>query len=164
MRITPFHLLVIAMATGAVGAERIVNVRNEGEKKRIRTLAINEEASMPMDFSSSFAAGIEAGSEEDGSVNPFIINGANLDRTVWQQSRRYLVDIRSSNAIGKDGQSCGATRISSQVVLTAARESKKMHVKNVYHLLCCFVSYRILTRYCPSLPDILSSYLLSRLL
>ena len=159
MRIAPFHLLVIAMATGAVGAERIVNVRNEGEKKRIRTLAINEEASMPMDFSSSFAAGIEAGSEEDGSVTPFVIGGTTLDRTVWENSRRYLVDIKKGVQLK---HYCGATRISSRVVLTAARESKKTHVKNVYYLLCCFVSYQILTRSRPSLPDILS-HLLSRL-
>jgi hypothetical protein len=71
MRVAPIHLLFIAMATEAASAERIVNVRNEG-KKRIRALTINEEASMPMDFSSSLAAGIEAGSEVDDSVTPFV--------------------------------------------------------------------------------------------
>ena len=139
MRVAPIHLLVIAMATEAASAERIINARNEG-KKSIRALAINEEASMPTDLSSSMAAGIKAGSQEDDSVNPFIINGADLDRTVWETSRRYLVDIRASNAFGKDGHSCGATRISSRVVLTAARESKKMHVKSVYHI-CYADSY-----------------------
>ncbi len=59
------------MATEAASAERIVNLRNEG-KKRIRALTINEEASMPIYFSSLLAAGIEAGSEADDSVTPFV--------------------------------------------------------------------------------------------
>ena len=140
MRVAPIHLLVIAMATEAASAKRILNVRNEGEKS-ICAVAINEEeAAMPTDLSSSLATGIEAGSQEDDSVNPFIINGADLDRTVWETSRRYLVDIRASNAFGKDGHTCGATRISSRVVLTAARESKKMHVKSAYHI-CYADSY-----------------------
>ena len=71
MRVAPIHLLFIAMATEAASAERIVNLRNEG-KKRIRALTINEEASMPMDFSSLLAAGIEAGSEADDNVTPFV--------------------------------------------------------------------------------------------
>jgi hypothetical protein len=133
MRVAPIHLLVVAMATEAASAERIVNVRNEG-KKSILALAIDDEASMPTDLSSSMAAGIEVGSQEDDSVNPFIINGADLNRTVWETSRRYLVDIRASNAFGKDGHTCGATKISSRVVLTAARESKKMHLKSVYNI------------------------------
>ncbi len=72
---------------------------------------------MPMDFSSSFATGIEAGSEEDDSVTPFIVGGTTLDQTVWQQSRRYLVDIRFNG-----GHYCGATKISPRAVLTAARK------------------------------------------
>ena len=89
---------------------------------------------MPTDLSSSLAAGIEAGMQEDDSVNPFIVNGADLDRTVWETSRRYLVSIRRSNDVGTDGHSCGATTISSRVVLTAARESMNMHVKSVCHI------------------------------
>jgi hypothetical protein len=140
MRVAPIHLLVIAMATEAASAERIVNARNEG-KKSIRALAINEEeAAMPTDLSSSMAAGIEAGSQEDDSVTPFIVNGADLDRDIWETSRRYLVDIRASKNTGRPGHSCGATMISSRVVLTAARESKKMHVKSVYHI-CYADSY-----------------------
>ena len=78
------------MATEAASAERIVNAWNEG-KKSICALAINEEASMPTDLSSSLAAGIKVGLQEDDSVNPFIVNGADLDRGVWETSRRYLL-------------------------------------------------------------------------
>jgi hypothetical protein len=90
MRVAPIYLLIIAMATEAASAERIVNARNEG-KKSIRALAINEEASMPTDLSSSLAAGIEVGLQEDDSVNLFIVNSADLDRGVWETSRCYLL-------------------------------------------------------------------------
>jgi hypothetical protein len=90
MRFAPIYLLIIAMATEAASAKQIVNARNEG-KKSIHALTINEEASMPTDLSSSLAAGIEVGLQEDDSVNPFIVNGADLDRGVWETSRCYLL-------------------------------------------------------------------------
>ena len=64
----------------------------------------------------------EKNSDEDG-VNPFIIGGGTLNRTVWEQSRRYLVDIKGTFE-GEDElvHWCGATKISDRVVLTAARE------------------------------------------
>jgi secreted trypsin-like serine protease len=59
-------------------------------------------------------------SDGDG-VDPFIIGGETLDRTVWYQSRRYLVDIKDTFE-GELYHLCGATKISDRVVLTAARE------------------------------------------
>jgi len=49
---------------------------------------------------------------------PRIINGDTLALNVWQDFRRYLVEIRKVNI----GHTCGATLISRRVVLTAARE------------------------------------------
>ena len=49
---------------------------------------------------------------------PRIINGETLALNVWQDFRRYLVEIRKVNI----GHTCGATLISRRVVLTAARE------------------------------------------
>jgi hypothetical protein len=57
--------------------------------------------------------------EGGDDVTPFIIGGGPLDRGVWEKSRRYLVDI---NVNDEGFHSCGATLISSRVVLTAARE------------------------------------------
>jgi hypothetical protein len=62
----------------------------------------------------------EKNSDEDG-VNPFIIGGDTLNRTVWEQSRRYLVDLRYLIE-GVPNSGCGGTKISNRVVLTAARE------------------------------------------
>jgi secreted trypsin-like serine protease len=58
--------------------------------------------------------------EGTDSVFPEVINGETLDFDVWDQTRRYLVDIRRNG-----GHSCGATLISRRVVLTAAREFEK---------------------------------------
>ena len=59
-------------------------------------------------------------------VGPSVVGGTQLDRDVWQQSRRYLVSIRN---ISRDGSVvyhiCGATLISRRVLLTAAREWTK---------------------------------------
>ncbi len=57
--------------------------------------------------------------EGGDGVTPFIIGGGDLDRGVWEKSRRYLVDINKDDT---GFHSCGATLISSRVVLTAARE------------------------------------------
>ena len=59
-------------------------------------------------------------------VGPSIIGGTQLDRDVWQQSHRYLVDIKDIDPDdGSIYHTCGATLISRHVVLTAAREWKK---------------------------------------
>ncbi len=55
--------------------------------------------------------------EGTDSVFPEVIGGVTLDPRVWQDFRRYLVDIRKNG-----GHTCGATLISRRVVLTAARE------------------------------------------
>ena len=64
------------------------------------------------------ARALRGENSEDDGVNPFVIGGETLSRTIWEESRRYLVDIRFNG-----GHSCGATKISDRVVLTAARKS-----------------------------------------
>ena len=67
---------------------------------------------------SSVRALIGENTEDDG-VNPSVIGGETLDKDTWQQSRRYLVDIKAD----ADGfHTCGATKIADRIVLTAARE------------------------------------------
>ena len=85
----------------------------------------------------------EKNSDEDG-VNPFIIGGTTLDQTVWEQSRRYLVDIKGIANDGTLFHSCGGTKISNQVVLTAARELI-LRIKNVFLFLLYYVFDEILT-------------------
>ncbi len=65
-----------------------------------------------------------ASSAADG-VNR-VIGGAPLDPTVWDVSRRYLVDIKVLNRAGALKHNCGASLISRRVVLTAAREFKSV--------------------------------------
>jgi hypothetical protein len=98
MKIAFFGLLLIAAKATqtTVAAQGIVKVQNED--KSVRALVRGENT-------------------EDDGVDPFIIGGTTLDRTVWEQSRRYLVDIKFLG-----DHYCGATKISDRVVLTAARE------------------------------------------
>ena len=56
---------------------------------------------------------------DDNYVNPSVIGGTVLDRDDWEQSRRYLVDIKGDD---NGFHTCGATKVSDRVVLTAARE------------------------------------------
>ena len=97
MKIAFFGLLLIAakVTQTTVAAQGIVEVQNKDKSVR----ALHGE------------------NTEDDGVDPFIIGGTTLDRTVWEQSRRYLVDIKF-----EENHSCGATKISDRVVLTAARE------------------------------------------
>jgi len=81
-----------------------------------------------------------ASSAADG-VSPLVIGGETLDRDVWEKSRRYLVSLRSETAGGVIYHSCGATLISSRVVLTAARELKsaqRTYLLCTMPLLCTY--------------------------
>ena len=101
MKFTFFSLLIAAKATQmTTTAQGIVKAQNEVSS--VRAL-IGENT-------------------EDDDVNPSVIGGKPLDRTVWEQSRRYLVDIKNRNDDGEIIHWCGATKISDRVVLTAARE------------------------------------------
>lgn len=62
--------------------------------------------------------------QESSGVGPSVIGGTQLDRNVWQQSRRYLIDIRRLNGDGTIGHQCGATLVSRRVILSAARECR----------------------------------------
>ena len=139
MRFTIFILFIAAKATQTTtSAQRIIKLQNKD--KIIRAL-------------------IDGNSKDDG-VNPFIIGGETLDRTVWEESRRYLVSIRSHDS---GLHSCGATNISDRVVLTAARKSNQYKNRNVFHSLCCYVFDKILNHPCP-LHHVIHFSLLSRLL
>jgi len=52
----------------------------------------------------------------------FIIGGTELDQTVWETSRRYLVALTLTRDDGSPFHTCTATLISRRVVLSAARE------------------------------------------
>lgn len=59
----------------------------------------------------------------------FIIGGTELDKNVWEMSRRYLVALAYSDkepTPTSTPRSCTATLISRRVVLTAARELEKL--------------------------------------
>ena len=98
MKITFFGLLIAAKATQmTTTAQGITKVQNKVSSVR----ALNGEIT------------------DDDGVDPSVIGGTILDRNVWKQSRRYLVDLHYGNP---SGHGCGGTKVSSQVVLTAARE------------------------------------------
>jgi len=60
---------------------------------------------------------------QDDDNNPeFIIGGTELDQTVWETSRRFLVTLTTTLADGSVFHSCTASLISRRVVLSAARE------------------------------------------
>ena len=90
-----------------------------------------------------------ASSAADG-VNPSVIGGETLDRDVWEMSRRYFVSLRSRTAGGVIYHSCGATLISSRVVLTAARELKSAQ-KNIFVMYYAAALY-IFARRIPTIP------------
>jgi len=97
MRLAFFILLIATKATQmTTAAQAIIKAQNKDTSAR----ALRGENS------------------EDDGVNPFVIGGETLNRTIWEESRRYLVDIRFNRT-----HSCGATKISDRVVLTAARKS-----------------------------------------
>lgn len=59
----------------------------------------------------------------------FIIGGSELDKNVWETSRRYLVALAFSDeepTPTSTPHSCTATLISRRVVLTAARELEEL--------------------------------------
>lgn len=80
----------------------------------------------------------------------FIIGGTELDQTVWETSRRYLVALTFTLDDGAPFHTCTATLISRRVVLSAARELADYIIfhndVNLFHF--CFRSS--LTRF--SLP------------
>mgnify|MGYP000453909870 CR=1 FL=1 len=98
MKIAFFGLLIVVTATHTTATARgIVKAQNEVSSVR----ALNGEIT------------------DDDGVDPSVIGGTILDRNVWKQSRRYLVDIKAD----ADGShTCGATKIADRIVLTAARE------------------------------------------
>jgi hypothetical protein len=114
MKIAFFSLLIAAKATQmrTTAAQEIFRAHNK--VKSVRAL-------------------IGENSDDDG-INPFIVGGDTLNRTIWEQSLRYLVDIRRN---GDGNHTCGATKISARVVLTAARE--------LFHSVCCCVFEEKLT-------------------
>ena len=79
-----------------------------------------------------------------------IIGGTELDESVWDTSRRYLVALAQAEYVAQPSTSpsphiCTATMISRRVVLSAAREFQA-----AYFLACptCMVASCYLSRPC----------------
>ncbi len=99
----------IAVATIAVAAIAIALVYSQKKKNAYNALA------------ASTAEGF----------TPRIIGGSVLDQGVWAESRRYLVGIKfifEEDGAIRNKHNCGATLVSPQVVLTAARELNRNKV------------------------------------
>ena len=103
--------------------------------------------------------------EADDSVTPFVIGGTLLDFNVWEQRRRYLVDIKYYEDPNEQklAHSCGATLISPRVVLTAAREFIHSFFFRSAHSRIMIVGYDTKDRFPSLLPGSTSPSLLSSL-
>jgi hypothetical protein len=102
--------------------------------------------------------------EADDSVTPFVIGGTLLDFNVWEQRRRYLVDIKYYDPKEKKlAHACGATLISPRVVLTAAREFIHSFFFRSAHSRIMIVGYDTKDRFPSLLPGSTSPSLLSSL-